>query len=107
MSGRDDSVEAALAALQAAYAAQVPAQVRSLLDLLGVAAACPEAAAEARRLAHRLRGTAGTYGFAAVGEACARIEDAFDAGEPVPLRLIDHLAALALQCEGSIEGSSK
>jgi HPt (histidine-containing phosphotransfer) domain-containing protein len=105
--GDDDDVEATLAALRAAYAAGMPAMVRSALDLFDEAVARPEAAAEARRLVHRLRGTAGSYGFAAVGEAAARIEDALDAGEPVPQHLIDHLAAMALQGEGFSKGSSK
>src|SRR5206468_4299258 len=34
--------------------------------------------AAARPLAHRLRGTAGSYGFFDVGDACGRIEDALE-----------------------------
>jgi HPt (histidine-containing phosphotransfer) domain-containing protein len=36
----------------------------------------PRRLERARSLAHRLRGTAGSYGFAAVGAAAGRVEDA-------------------------------
>lgn len=44
-------------------------------------AGAPEASeAELRDLAHRLHGTAGSYGFDRISEAAARIEEAFDGG---------------------------
>lgn len=71
------SVEARLAALRAAYRAALPAKLAEL----GRALADPAAADEARALAHRLRGTAATYGLADVSAACATIEARLEAGD--------------------------
>jgi HPt (histidine-containing phosphotransfer) domain-containing protein len=76
----DESVGSALLAVRAEYAAELPALLATLAALVEEAAARPEAAPPARLAAHRLRGTAGSYGFAAVGEAAGRIEDALDEG---------------------------
>jgi HPt (histidine-containing phosphotransfer) domain-containing protein len=108
LSGGHDDVQAALAVLRTDYAARLPALIQSLLDLVEEAGERPGVAEEARLLAHRLRGTAGSYGFVDVSEAAGRIEDAIEAGELVSPALRSYLAALAPQAEGSlIRGSSK
>ena len=93
--GGGGGLEDALAVLRAAYAADLPDLVRALEALLDEAAARPEATARARQAAHRIRGTAGSYGFAAVGEIAGGIEDALDEGRPVPPDLRRALVALA------------
>jgi HPt (histidine-containing phosphotransfer) domain-containing protein len=105
---RKPAIDPALRAMRKEYAAALPALVAALAALVEEAAARPEALPEARRAAHRLRGTAGSYGFAALGEAAGRIEDAIDDGAPDPeLRaLLPPLAALTPQSRKS-SGSSK
>ncbi|MCK6504819.1 response regulator [Myxococcota bacterium] len=39
------------------------------------------ASADLRRLAHQIRGSASSYGFPALGQAAARLEEALDAGQ--------------------------
>ena len=97
-------IESALAALRAAYAADLPGLLRDLGAALDEAAEHPEAAATACRQAHRIRGTAGSHGFGEVSAIAGEIEDALDEGRPVPPELRRALAALALQCD---QGSSK
>ncbi len=83
VSDGEDEAEAlrrALAEVRAEYAAELPALVEALAVLVVEAAGRPEAVGVARSAAHRLRGTAGSYGFAALGEAAGRIEDALDEG---------------------------
>lgn len=77
-----------LAELRAAYRATIPERVEELARFLASARR-----AEAIAVAHRLRGTAGTYGFLDVGDAAGRIEDALLAGAPMDA-LTDALAAL-------------
>ena len=72
-------VQALLAEARAQFAASLPAKASEVALL--VARASWE---EARRAAHRLRGSAGTYGFAQVGAACAAIEDALIAASNAP-----------------------
>ena len=48
----------------------------------------------ARALAHRIRGTAGTFGFSAVGDAAARIDDALIEVDARRLSWADAWAAL-------------
>jgi HPt (histidine-containing phosphotransfer) domain-containing protein len=90
----DRDLDAALAALQAEYAGELPGLVQALAALVEAGRTDPEAAARARRAAHRIRGTAGSYGFHAVGEAAGRIEDALEAGEAVGPELVLALRAL-------------
>ncbi len=75
-----------LAALRAAYAAELPGLIRHIGALIDAAATDGAALARARVAAHRLRGTAGLYGFVAVGEAAGHLEDALDndGGGPRP-----------------------
>ncbi|MGC4122499.1 MAG: response regulator [Myxococcales bacterium] len=71
--------EAALRALSADYARGLPAKGRELSESvrsLRLDASDPTSRSKAQTLAHRLRGTAGSYGFHAIGEAAGAIEDA-------------------------------
>lgn len=79
---REAAIRAALAELRAEYRELVPAQLRELEDCIAQARRGEGGAAAlalARTLAHRVRGTAGSYGWPAVGEAAGRIEDALEA----------------------------
>jgi HPt (histidine-containing phosphotransfer) domain-containing protein len=64
------SIEAALAAVRAQFASALPEKAANVGTLLARGAWD-----EARRAAHRLRGSAGTYGFAPLGAVAAAIED--------------------------------
>lgn len=73
------SVAEAVAELRAEYLRGLPARLASLGEALaaaraGDAAALRRAAVEA----HRIRGTAGSIGLAALGVAAGRVEDAAD-----------------------------
>lgn len=76
---RDPAVDALLAAARAQFAASLPAKARALRQHVA-----EEAWDEARRAAHKLRGSGATYGFAALGEAASAVEELLlDAeGEP-------------------------
>ena len=75
-----DPFEAELAALKAEYAASLPGKVDQLAELVeSVATGNPAALAELRTRAHRLRGTAGSYGFDAIGRAAGLLEEAVKA----------------------------
>ena len=69
-SALDPSIDAALAAVRAQFAAALPEKAANVGALL---ARC--AWDDARRAAHRLRGSAGTYGFEALGAVAAAIEE--------------------------------
>jgi HPt (histidine-containing phosphotransfer) domain-containing protein len=62
-------VDALLAAARAEYASRLPSKLAAIEEL-----AARGAWDEARRAAHKLRGSAATYGFAAVGDAAATLE---------------------------------
>jgi len=65
--------------LRGDFAARLPAKLAAVAEALEAVRAAPENAAlieTATRLAHRLHGTAGAYGFPDVGEAAGRFEDA-------------------------------
>ena len=90
----DEVTRSALAELAAEYAAELPGLIDELARLVDAAAADPAAVPHARAAAHRLRGTAGSYGFKAVGEAAGSIEDALEAGAADVSGLVCVLAAL-------------
>jgi HPt (histidine-containing phosphotransfer) domain-containing protein len=100
-----------LASLKAEYARELPALVRALIALVTAASTDARAATSARRAAHQLHGTAGSYGYFAVGELAGRIEDALEDGEPVAPELLRTLDALSLGTPGAQDarssGSSK
>jgi len=68
-----------LAALTAAFERDLPAMVQGVVLAIDRLRASPADAAirgMARRRAHQIAGVAGSFGFDAVGEACAGIERA-------------------------------
>lgn len=92
----------ALADLRARFIARSRERVQNLRSLIDAAPAHParhgagtkevSAAAAIARLAHQLAGAAGTFGYAALGEAAAALEDRARAAEddastfdPLPL----------------------
>jgi HPt (histidine-containing phosphotransfer) domain-containing protein len=78
MTGARDELEKLLAAARADFASRLDDKVRELHDL-----ASRGAWAEARRAAHKLRGSAATYGFPKVGAAAATMEEILiDASTP-------------------------
>jgi HPt (histidine-containing phosphotransfer) domain-containing protein len=77
-SAQDPAIEAALAAVRGQFAAALPEKAASI-----GASLARGAWDDARRAAHRLRGSAGTYGFAPLGATAAAIEELLLA-EPVP-----------------------
>jgi HPt (histidine-containing phosphotransfer) domain-containing protein len=75
-------VDALLAAAREQYASRLPSKLAAIEEL-----AARGDWEEARRAAHKLRGSAATYGFAAIGEAAAALEQlALDAASFDPVR---------------------
>jgi diguanylate cyclase (GGDEF)-like protein len=72
------ALDHAFAELRKEFATKLPARVAELATAIDAVRKDPTTADAARSLAHRLRGTAGSYGFAALGDAAGRIEDLFD-----------------------------
>jgi HPt (histidine-containing phosphotransfer) domain-containing protein len=66
----DPSIDTLLAAARSQFAASLPEKAAHVGSLLARGSWD-----EARRSAHKLRGSAATYGFAALGSAAASIED--------------------------------
>jgi len=62
-------VDALLAAARADYALRLPSKLAAIAELTARGAW-----EEARRAAHKLRGSAATYGFATIGDAAAALE---------------------------------
>jgi HPt (histidine-containing phosphotransfer) domain-containing protein len=67
----DPTVEQMLAEARAHFAASLPAKAAALQDHLARGAW-----EEAKRAAHKLRGSAGTYGFVVLGAAAGEVEEA-------------------------------
>ena len=79
MSAETSPLPDPLAAIHRDYAQRLPSRVRRLARAARAARGAPDdarAALRARDLAHTLRGTAGSYGFAAIAAAAGRVEDA-------------------------------
>ncbi len=73
--GTEDEVDATLRALREEYGARLEEKVRELTAALERArAGSAEALEEAFQFAHKLHGTAGSYGFGTVSEAAGRLE---------------------------------
>jgi HPt (histidine-containing phosphotransfer) domain-containing protein len=80
--GRAMSIASVLAALRKEYAPTLLADVHQLtvaLDQGDLPAA--------RRIAHRLMGTAGSFGFKEASTAAGAVEDAIDANDPAALQI--------------------
>jgi CheY-like chemotaxis protein len=74
----DDDTAAAIAALSAEYRDRLPEKYQELAAVTAQAQqGSPQALEEALKLAHRLHGTAGSYGFAQVSAAAGRLEAGF------------------------------
>lgn len=70
-----DDIAASIAALNAQYGERLREKVAQVETLLGRArAGSPEALEEAYGVVHKLHGTAGSYGYAGVSTAAARLE---------------------------------
>ena len=67
----DPTVEQMLAEAKAQFASSLPAKAAALQDHLARGAW-----EEAKRAAHKLRGSAGTYGFVVLGVAAGEVEEA-------------------------------
>ena len=70
--------EPKLAAVVAGFVARLPAVAAELRELADAGVS-----ADLARAAHKLRGAGGSYGFAVLSEAAARVEDRLVAGDPV------------------------
>jgi HPt (histidine-containing phosphotransfer) domain-containing protein len=96
--GEPSSIDALILAAQRQYADSLPAKVA---DLSAQVAAC--AWDEARRAAHKLRGSASTYGFAALGDAAGAIEETLRAepspGDQARARIAAYLAEARVEAE--------
>jgi HPt (histidine-containing phosphotransfer) domain-containing protein len=77
--GPDPATLALLAAVRARFAESLPAKAGDLGALLE-----QEAWDEARRAAHKLRGSSGTYGYLALSAAAADIEDSLLESKKAP-----------------------
>jgi chemotaxis protein histidine kinase CheA len=97
-------VAAEMAKLRAEYLAALPPRLEELRALLDAVRAAPGAAAAltaARRMTHRLRGSAGTFGLGELGAAIAIIDDTLGAAAapgapPVDWAVVDAALARAL-----------
>jgi HPt (histidine-containing phosphotransfer) domain-containing protein len=67
----EDEIEREIAALRDAYRAELPAKVEAISKAIAA-----RDAETTRTLAHRLRGTAGSYGLSVVSAAAGALEDA-------------------------------
>jgi HPt (histidine-containing phosphotransfer) domain-containing protein len=98
----DPAILALLAEARVQFAAGLPAKAAELESL--VARGGWE---DARRSAHKLRGSSGTYGFAALSEAAAEVEEALiEAGatpdEAARQRVVGLVRAVAAQVEQAV-----
>lgn len=103
-----DSLRQQIEAAAVAFGKTLPGRVDAIREALELASLGSAVAfAEARKLCHRLRGTAGCYGFHAVGEAAGRVEDELD-GRRSPRVLPPHeLALLALEHVHELEDRAR
>ncbi len=82
-----DSLRARMAQLREAYTFELPGKLEELEALVDEARQRPEAAKQASSSAHRLRGTAGAYGFKLVGVLAGQVEDLLSEYQSSPLRV--------------------
>jgi HPt (histidine-containing phosphotransfer) domain-containing protein len=100
-----DELEKLLAAARADFASRLGDKMRELHDL-----ASRGVWAEARRAAHKLRGSAATYGFAKVGAAAATMEEILIGASMAPndeakTRFASALAEARVEAERARVGS--
>lgn len=82
------AVADALIALKSSFSTALPARLDEIDAALEAARKDPARIAEARNLAHRLRGSAGSFGFAGVGVAVGVIEDLLDGADSPPRAIL-------------------
>jgi HPt (histidine-containing phosphotransfer) domain-containing protein len=95
LNGDHAAARAALAAMRDDYLAKLPALGAQLVEAARRGRDDAAARKEATVTAHRIRGTAGSLGLTAVGEAAGKLEDALEEGrwEAVDGALAELLAA--------------
>lgn len=102
-----------LAAARAKYIARLPAAIDALTAAVRALpnAAHEDAWRDARGRAHKLKGSAGTYGLVALGDACGRLESALAQGIDldVPARdaLIGDIETLLEAVRGAAPGGDR
>jgi len=97
--GPDPATLALMAEARAQFAAALTAKATTLVEILG-----RRAWDDARRAAHRLRGSAGTYGFAEVGAAAASLEEGLlEAGGAPSPEVVARLEALAREVQAAAD----
>nr|MCH9730177.1 response regulator [Actinomycetes bacterium] len=82
---------AEIAALNAQYTAKLPEKLQEIETAVGRAKTDHDSIADARGLAHRLRGSAGSYGHPALSEAIACAEDLLAEAQANPSAIRRHL----------------
>jgi HPt (histidine-containing phosphotransfer) domain-containing protein len=75
MSQEENDLQKVLATLRADYAKQLPQKITDLTEATQRALKDPSNKEQARSLAHKLRGTGGSYGFHKLSEAAGKLED--------------------------------
>jgi diguanylate cyclase (GGDEF)-like protein len=63
-----------------------------------------ELRSQARTEAHKLRGSAGTYGFHRASDLAGELEDVFEGDDPIPIERVPGLAATLLALRTELEG---
>ncbi len=104
--GNTDPLERELAALRQDYARTLVERVSEITAAVGSAQASPSnqvALSHARNLAHRLRGSAGSYGFDELGAYAARIEEALVNAGKLPAEAIPQLETAAALTRDALE----
>ncbi|MFZ6184233.1 Hpt domain-containing protein [Nannocystis pusilla] len=102
----DASTAELLAAMRRDYTRQLPSSLAALARAVVAAGSGAAAPADARMLAHRLRGTAGSYGHPAIGELAGRLEQRLAAGDLSPAPLADLLLALAERIAAALSSTA-
>jgi HPt (histidine-containing phosphotransfer) domain-containing protein len=98
----DPAIEALIATARADFASGLVAKAAALEALVGRAAWD-----DARRAAHMLRGSAGVYGFAAVGAAAAAIDDVLWGGRAPDATAHDFIRAKLCELRTEAERASR
>jgi HPt (histidine-containing phosphotransfer) domain-containing protein len=103
---RDPAIDALLAAARVQFTTSLPAKASALQRHVE-----QREWDEARRAAHKLRGSGATYGFAALGEAAAAIEELLLEVDGVPgadarARLEPLLARVCAEAERAAGGEA-
>ncbi len=82
-----NTLRARMATLREDYARELPQKLDELESLIEAAKQRPETTKQAASSAHRLRGTAGAYGFKLVGALAGHVEDLLTEYQASPLRV--------------------